>query len=151
MVLARKALFTVALFPRKSIVIVVWDIKGPISMIFFSDSSARNLFFTWESVCFHFMDCFSANILAICKHFFNKSMLLRIHHTFISKFHMVCTSQPPKISLETSVQSWGTVNAEFTFIKKNFEKNNFFLNPSLFFIEWQKNRHEVNESMDSYQ
>ena len=30
--------------------------------------------------------------LAICKLFFYKSMLLYIHHTFFSKFFMVCTS-----------------------------------------------------------
>ena len=39
-----------------------------------------------------------------CKLFFNLNLLLHTHHSFFSKYHSVCTSQPPIIWWETSVQ-----------------------------------------------
>ena len=36
-------------------------------------------------------------------------LLIHIHHSLFCKFHMVCTSQPPKICWQTSVQVCGTL------------------------------------------
>ena len=86
-------------------------------------------------------------------------MLLHTHQTFFYKFHMVCTSQPPKISWQTTVQTWRIPfdlspswmpskeivlsdwnhfcyepilnNAWFTFMKKHNKNHYFIKNPYL--------------------
>ena len=74
-----------------------------VSITFFTDSSAQNFIFMKKSVCFYPIDYFfdscsscRTQFLPINKHFFYKNMFLRTYHTFVSKFHIVCTSQPAK-------------------------------------------------------
>ena len=54
-------------------------------------------------------------------------MLLRTHHTFFYKFHMVCTSQPPKIWWHTSVQACLILNCLKTIFLKDWD--NFYYKP----------------------
>ena len=60
-----------------------------------------------RSRCFLFMDHFfdPRSSWKIFVQLFRNFFFLRIHHTFFWKYHMVCTSQPPKIWCQTSVQA----------------------------------------------
>ena len=100
-----KKLFTIALFLRESKMMHPFLFHNTVSMSSFAGNHTQKFSFDVESVCFHFMDCLfntclkgQTHVCYICKHyFFCSNMLLRIYHTFFSKFHMIQISQSSKI------------------------------------------------------
>ena len=94
--------------------------------IFFEEINSDEFFHVPE-VCQHDLLYWVQKFFFICQHFsteapcgkhmispfikslFYENLLFRTHHTYIYKFHMVCTSQPPQIWWQTSVQAWNAM------------------------------------------
>ena len=94
--------FRVARFSKTSILMGPFMLQNTVSKTFFTNRSAQNFFFTEKTMCFHLI----FRLFDIG--FGDKNLLLRTPHTFFCKFHLVCTSWPPKIRRQTSVQAWST-------------------------------------------
>ena len=94
---------TVASFSRKSIVMSTFMSQKIINITFFTDCCAQN-FFSTKAHSGKLIFSLFVNI------FFWLKLAFPTHHEFISKFHLVCTSQPPKIWWQTSVQVWSTLS-----------------------------------------
>ena len=120
-------------FSMKSIVIDPFMYQNTVSISFFIKRWARHFFFTWESLCFHYMNCFSTRVLCgkstfiqffflfLFIHllfflFFLIKHAISTHHRFFWKFQMVCSSQTPNVLWQPSVQAWS-----HSLILSNFE------------------------------
>ena len=93
-----EAVFTVTPFTGKSILMGPFMSQKTVNMTFFTDNCNQNFFFAGESVYFHSLDClFNSGSLwqTLFSPFVNilkQNMLIRTHHIFFSKFHMLCTT-----------------------------------------------------------